>query len=119
MELARPFVGFHLMVHGRVGSDDGAGGLEMGWRQQWVYRIEPSRFPPDFPERLERFTEAAGLSSRGLARRLKVDNRMLRRWRKGTHPNAGHLIALFNLAVELGLLHILLPAVGESQAVKR
>ena len=41
-------------------------------RQQWVYRIEPSRFPPDFPERLERFMEAAELSSRGLARLLRM-----------------------------------------------
>ena len=74
-----------------------------------VYRIEPSRFPPDFPE----------LSSRGLARMLRVGNRMLRRWRKGTQPDPGHLIALFSLAAEIGLLHILLPAVGETEAVKR
>ena len=83
-----------------------------GRRQKWVYRIEPSRFPADFPERLERFRVAAGTSSRGLARRLNVDNRMLRRWRKGTQPDPGHLIALFNLAAKMGLLHILLPAVG-------
>ena len=54
--------------------------------------------------------EAAELSSRGLARLLRVDNRMLRRWRKGTQPNPGHLIDLFTLAAEMGLLHILLPA---------
>ena len=58
--------------------------------------------------------EAAELSSRGLARRLRVDNRMLRRWRKkGTQPDPGHLVvALFTLAIEMGLLHIL-PAVRE------
>ena len=87
-------------------------------RQRWVYRIEPSRFPPDFPERLERFMEAAELSSRGLARLLRVDNRMLRRWRKGTQPDPGHLVALFTLAAEIGLLHLLLPAVGEPKAVE-
>ena len=87
----------------------------MGRRQQWVYHVEPSRFPSDFPERLERFREAAGLSSRGLARRLRVDSRMLRRWRKGTQPAPGHLVALFNLAAEMGLLHILLPSVGNPQ----
>ena len=54
--------------------------------------------------------EAAELSSRGLARLLRVDNRMLRRWRKGTQPDPGHLIALFTLAAEMRLLHILLPA---------
>ena len=80
----------------------------MARRQQLVYRIEPSRFPPDFPERLESFREAAGLSSRGLARMLRVDNRLLRRWRKGTQPDSGHLIALFSLAADMGLLHILL-----------
>ena len=83
-----------------------------GRRQQWVYRIEPSRFPADFPDRLECFREAAGLSSRGLARLLRVDNRMLRRWRKGTTPDPGHLIALFNVATKMDLLHILLPSVG-------
>lgn len=88
-------------------------------RQQWVYRMEPSQFPLDFPERLERFMEAAELSSRGLARLLRVDNRMLRRWRKGTKPDPGHLVALFTLAAEMGLLHILLPAVGEPEATVR
>ena len=82
-------------------------------RQQHVYHIKPSRFPPEFPDRLERFMEAADLSSRGLARLLHVDNRMLRRWRKGTQPDLGHLVALFNIAAGMGLLHILLPAVGE------
>ena len=78
----------------------------------------PSRFPPDFPERLERFREDAGRSSRGLARRLWVDNRMLRRWRTGTQPDQRHLVALFNLAAELGLLHILVPVVGEPEPVE-
>ena len=85
-------------------------------RQRWVYHIEPSRFPPDFPERLERFMEAAELSSRGLARLLRVDNRMLRRWRKGTQPDPGHLVALFSLAAEMRLLHTLLPAAGKPEA---
>ncbi len=81
-----------------------------GRRQVWVYRVEPSRFPEDFPERLELFREAAALSSRGLARLLRVDNRMLRRWRKGTTPDPGHLVSLFVLAAGMGLLHILLPS---------
>ena len=33
-------------------------------RQQLVCRVEPSRFPDDFLERLERFREASGLSWR-------------------------------------------------------
>ena len=44
---------------------------------------------------------------------------MLRRWRKGTQPDAGHLIALFTLAAEMELLHILLPVVGELEASER
>ena len=88
-------------------------------RQQHVYHVEPSRFPLDFPERLERFREAAGLSWRGLARRLRVSVRCVWRWKKGTKPDPGHLFSLFNLAAEMGLLHILLPAVGESEVVER
>ena len=45
----------------------------MGRRQQWVYHIEPEEFPTDFPDRLDAFRQAAGLSWRGLARRLKVN----------------------------------------------
>ena len=86
-------------------------------RQRWVYHREPSRFPEDFPERLERFKAAAGLSSRGLARRLRIDARMMRRWRTGTRPNPGHLVALFTLAEEMGLLHHLLPVTGAPEAV--
>ena len=84
-------------------------------RQQHVYHVEPSRFPPDFPDRLERFREAAGLSWRGLARRLRVSVRCVWRWKKGTKPDPGHLFSLFELAAEMGLLHILLPAVGEPE----
>lgn len=38
----------------------------MGRRQQWVYHVEPQAFPEDFPERLELFRDAAGLTWRGL-----------------------------------------------------
>ena len=84
----------------------------MGRRQQWVYHIERGRFPQDFPERLDRFREAAGLTWRGLARLLKVNVRSVRRWRAGTAPGSSHLIALFNLAAEMELLHLLLPTMG-------
>ena len=84
-------------------------------RQRWVYRRDRSRFPLDFPERLEGLRDAAGLSWRGLARRLRVDPRMMRRWRTGTRPDPGHLYALFNLADEMGLLHLLLPSVAEPE----
>ena len=91
----------------------------MSRAQQCVYHVEPSQFPPEFPERLEKFVVAAGLSWRGLARRLRVSARCVWRWKAGTKPDPGHLVSLFNLAAEMELLHILLPAVGEPGAVER
>ena len=85
----------------------------MGRRQEGVYHAEPSRFPPDFPERLDLFRKAAGLSWRGLARRLRVNARCVWRWKAGAPPNSGHLIRLFDLAAGMGLLHTLLPSAGE------
>ena len=81
----------------------------MGRRQQHVYHTAPSRFPPDFPERLERLRHEAGLSRRELARALRLDARVLRRWRSGTKPGPGHLYRLFAFASGRGLLHCLLP----------
>ena len=60
-----------------------------------------------------RFKEASGLSWRALARELRVDIRQLKRWRKGTRPGPGNLVALFSLAARMGLLHLLLPEAGE------
>ena len=85
----------------------------MGRQQELVYHIEREEFPQDFPQRLEAFVEAAGLSWRELARRLKVNARMVRRWKAGAKPGSGHLVNLFDLAAEMGLLHILLPSAGE------
>ena len=87
-------------------------------RQRWVYHIEHSRFPPDFPERLERFKEASALSWRGLARRLRIDIRMLHRWRNGVQPGSGHVVALYEMAAEMGLLHHFLPALGDPETVE-
>ena len=83
-------------------------------RQRWVYRVEPCHFPGDFPQRLERFKEAAGFSWRGLARELRIDIRLIKRWRNGVRPDSAHLVALFSLAARLGLLHLLLPEAGET-----
>lgn len=86
----------------------------MGRQQQWVYHTAPSSFPPDFAERLERLRAEGGYSRRGLARALRVDARTLRRWRRGTKPDPGHLAALYAFAFERGLLHCLLLPPGES-----
>ena len=85
----------------------------MGRQQELVYHVAPEEFPGDFPDRLEAFVEAAGLSWRGLARLLKVNARIVRRWRAGAKPGSGHLVRLFDLAAGMGLLHHLLPSVGE------
>ena len=90
----------------------------MGRPQRHVYHVESPHFPPDFPERLERLREGAGLSRRALARALRVDARTLRRWRNGTRPGPGHLYRLFVFAVERGLLHCLLPD-EEVEAARR
>ncbi|MCY4640034.1 MAG: helix-turn-helix transcriptional regulator [Chloroflexi bacterium] len=85
----------------------------MGRLQRHVYHVEPSRFPPDFPERLERLRRETGLSRRAMARALRVEARTLRRWRSGTQPGPGHLYRLFRFAAGRGLLHCLLPDAAE------
>ena len=49
----------------------------MGRRQQYVYHIEPEHFPEDFPDRLDRFRQAARFTWRGLARELRVSDRTM------------------------------------------
>lgn len=87
----------------------------MSRRQRWVYHIEPEEFPPDFPQRLDAFRRAAGLSWRGLARLLKISARQVFRWKAGAAPGSGHLVSLFTLAAGMGLLHLLLSEVGERE----
>ena len=75
-------------------------------------RIQHSRiayvFPEDFPQRLVRFKEESGLSWAELARRLGTFPLTVRRWWKlGVRPNTRHLMALLELAEELGLVHLL------------
>ena len=85
----------------------------MGRRQRYVYRTLPEVFPEDFPDRLDRFRQAAGFTWRGLARELMVNPRTVRRWKAGAAVGSGHLVSLFALALRLGLLYHLLPEAGE------
>ena len=48
-----------------------------------------------------------------MARRLMANARTVHRWKAGSKPGPGHLV---NLAAGMGLLHILLPSVGEPEA---
>ena len=61
-------------------------------------------FPTDFPERLELFKEASGLSWRAIARLLGVSLHRLRQWRnKGVAPSPTHLFLLLTIAESMGL----------------
>ncbi len=72
-----------------------------------VHRPVHNVFPRDFPERLQAFKEASGLSWRAMARRLGVSPQRVRYWRNGTVPGSTHLFFLMQLADELGLGDIL------------
>ena len=71
-------------------------------------RIVPS-FLDGFPERLEQFKEASGLTWAELARRTGTNALTVRRWRTmGIHPSSQHLLALLDLAGKMGLGNILI-----------
>ena len=76
-------------------------------RQRIEYRRISYTFPEDFPQRLERFQQESGLSWAELARRLGTYSHTLWRWRNaGVRPSAEHMLALLELAEELGLSHL-------------
>ncbi len=56
-----------------------------------------------FGEALERTREASGLTWKELARLLGTSTLNLWRWRNGVRPNMEHLLALQELAADLGL----------------
>ncbi len=76
-------------------------------RQRHHYPIVESAFPDDFPECLERFMKAAGLSPSELARRIGVSTNTVKRWMTGVRPTSEHLIALQEFADDLNLGHLL------------
>ncbi len=76
-------------------------------RQKLPHRRGLYEFPDDFPQCLERFKEASGLSWSELARRLGTSTLTLRRWLNGVQPSARYLLALQDLAEELGLAHLM------------
>ena len=72
--------------------------------QQRIYRPVEYDLPPDFPERLELFKEASGLSWRELSRLLGVSLHRLRQWRnKAVSPNPANLFLLMTIADVIGL----------------
>ncbi len=65
-------------------------------------------YPNDFPQALESFKKASGMSWAEMARRLGTSTMTIWRWRyDGIRPNARHLLALQELAKSMGLGHLL------------
>ncbi len=65
--------------------------------------------PEDFPGRLDALRNAAGLTWQGFAARLGVESRQVLRWRRGTWPCGGAMLAICRLAATVpGGLDILL-----------
>ena len=64
--------------------------------------------PDDFPQRLKRFQEESGLSWAEIARRIGTSPYTVWRWvQGGVRPHFRHLMALLELAENLGLAHLL------------
>ena len=76
-------------------------------RQHTNYTRDTYDFPSDFPQRVERLKEESGLSQAEMARRLGAYPHTVWRWTEGRgRPNARHLMALLDLADDLGLGHL-------------
>ena len=61
-------------------------------------------FPEDFPQRLDRFKEASGMSWRRLALLLGISTYRLREWRfRRVIPGSAHLFCLLTIAEALEL----------------
>ena len=75
-------------------------------RQQMHHRRGFYEFPKDFAECVKRYIKASGLSVSERARRLGTSPVTVRRWSKGFQPTFDYLLALKDLAEDLGLSHL-------------
>ena len=88
--------------------------------------VRRDAFPDDFPQALERFKEASGMTWDEIAWLLGTTTATLWRWQNaGIRPNAHYLVALQELAVSMGLGHLLptirvmtLPAQGPGDGIR-
>ena len=83
------------------------------------HRIQHSRityvFPNDFPDRLVRFKEESGLSWSEIARRIGTYPHTVWRWKAGkARPNTEHMMALLEVAEDLGLRRLFDGGAGTS-----
>ncbi len=92
---------------GGAAADEFSGRTGLMPRQRIHHSRETYVFPNDFPERLKLFQEESGLSWAEIARRLGAHPYTVRRWVLGrARPNMRYMMALLELAGELGLRHI-------------
>ena len=76
-------------------------------RQRIHHTRKTYDFPDDFPDRLVRFQEESGLTWAELNRRLGTHPYTMRRWVLGrARSSMRYMMALLELAEELGLAHI-------------
>lgn len=61
----------------------------------------PPPWPEDFPQRLERLREMAGISWKRMAELVGVTDRGALKWRRGGRPSAANFRAIMELAREV------------------
>ena len=80
-------------------------------------RIEdfrPGPWPEDFPQRLERLTQLAGLSWEEFAERLGIEDDRVTEWRTGTIPTGGEVWLIMRLALSgPGGFKVMVPEAAE------
>ena len=70
----------------------------------------PDLFPKDYPERLARLVELAGLTWEEFAERLGVENDRVAAWRTGAIPTGGEVWHIMRLALSVhGGMEVMLP----------
>ena len=80
-------------------------------------RIEdfrPAAWPEDFPQRLERLNQLAGLSCKEFAERLGIKDDRVTEWRTGTIPTSGEVWHIMRLAMSVpGGFKVMVPEAAE------
>ena len=80
-------------------------------------RIEdfrPAAWPEDFPQRLERLNQLAGLSWKEFAERLGIKDDRVTEWRTGTIPTSGEVWHIMRLAMSVpGGFKVMVPEAAE------